>query len=118
MEPVPGDSPLDGPTLSSHDRQILATLEQAFERNEGRRANRTGALLRLRVLALWEAKATVASGLVMSMLGVAMIGIGLINTIWLAVGGEGLLCAGTLLLAMRSRMRWQRRHTWRGVTPT
>jgi hypothetical protein len=114
MELVPGDGSFDGATLSSHDRQILATLEQAFETNEGRRPNSTWALFRLRVLVVRGAKATVTSGLVMSILGVAMICIGLISTIWLAVGGEGLLCFGTLLLAMRTRMRWQRRQTWRG----
>jgi hypothetical protein len=117
MEPVPGDGPFDGATLSSHDRQILATLEQAFETNEGRGANGSWALFRLRVLLVWGAKATVASGLVMSMLGVAMICIGLISSIWLAVGGEGLLSAGTLLLARRAPILWQRRHTWRGVAP-
>jgi hypothetical protein len=107
MEPVPGDGPFDGATLSSHDRQILATLEQAFETNESRRANGTWASLRLWVLVVWGAKATVMGGLVMSMLGVAMICIGLISTIWLAVGGEGLLCVGTLLLAMGTRMRFE-----------
>jgi hypothetical protein len=48
---------------------------------------------------------------------VAMICIGLISSIWLAVGGEGLLSAGTLLLARRAPILWQRRHTWRGVAP-
>jgi hypothetical protein len=117
MESVPGDGPFDGATLSSHDRQILATLEQAFETNKGRSANGTWALLRLRVPIVWGAKATITSGLVMSTLGVAMICIGLISTIWLAVGGEGLLCIGTLLLATGARMRWHRRHTRRGVMP-
>jgi hypothetical protein len=117
MEPVPGDGPFDGATLSSHDRQILATLEQAFETNEGRRANGTWALFRLQVLVVRGAKATVTSGFVMSMLGVAIICIGLTSTIWLAVGGEGVLCIGILLLAMRTRMRWQRRHARRGVMP-
>jgi hypothetical protein len=118
MESRPGDGPFDGATLSSHDRQILLALEQAFETNEGQRSNSTWALFRLRVLVVWRAKATVTSGLLMSTLGVAMICIGLISTIWLAVGGEGLLCAGTLLLVMRTRMRRQRRQTWRGVMPT
>ena len=117
MELVPGDGPFDGATLSSHDRQILATLEQAFETKEGRRANSTWVSFRVRVLVVCGAKAAVTSGLVMSTLGVAMICIGLISTVWLAVGGEGLLCVGTLLLATRSRMRRQQRHTWRGVMP-
>jgi hypothetical protein len=110
MESLPGDNSFDAEGLSKEDLRILATLESSFEVSKPRWLNRARVLLRLRLLVIWCARATIWSGLVISGFGLATLCIGLSTHLCLAIGGEGLLVIGTLLLTEGSRMWWHGRH--------
>lgn len=108
MDSTPGNGIHDGGGLSEQDRRVLATLEDVLDAGRIRKFKSASALLRLRLLDMWEPRLLVLDGIAIGLVGLVIMLIAMSTSVRFAIAGEGLLSMGTLLLATGITMWWNR----------